>query len=175
MRKSETQAPFTFSEAKSLLKYLDYSYNQTTDCIDSSSSPTGAQLPSQSSMKTALVSWVLLNVGMFVVLYHEFPVCYLLLLAKHCQTTEYGRKLFQNADQLALTSQPGVLFRLISTVCFFAPIDQHKHICSANGAQHFKVMQKHGLYTLRLQFGSGQYSIQQCAVLSVLASRQSDL
>lgn len=74
MRKSETQAPFTFSEAKSLLKYLDYSYNQTTDCIDSSSSPTGAQLPSQSSMKTALVSWVLLNVGMFVVLYHEFPV-----------------------------------------------------------------------------------------------------
>ena len=54
-----------------------------------------------------------------------------MLLAKHRQTTEYGRKLFQNADQLALTSQPGVLFGLISTICFFAPIDQRKHIYSA--------------------------------------------
>ena len=74
MRKSDSQAPFTLSEGQNLLGYLDYGCNQTTDCKDSLSSPISTQLPSQSSMKTALVSWILLNVGMFVVLYHEFPI-----------------------------------------------------------------------------------------------------
>jgi len=45
---------------------------------------------------------------------------------KHRKTTRYGLKTFKEANQLP--SKPGVGFRLISAIFFFAPVDQRTHI-----------------------------------------------
>jgi len=98
-RKSDTQAPFTLSESKEILGYLGYNYEQIP--------APPSQL--QTSEKTVLVSWILSNV------------------AVHHKMTRYGQKTFleENAD---ITSKPGILFTLISIICFFAPVDQRAHI-----------------------------------------------